>query len=179
VLDLLGCGADFMRGVAPDVLGLPPHRVFAASGRLEFRIGESGPELVKVRTSKLLDDGSQKPSRSTSTWAASILAAGNTNGDLPMLQWTAGNAHRTLATDSCTTPTARESTPTRTIRFWRADRELLAAAADGKWTVADMAADWADGAPPDDRLGTSRGRARRAPGCADVRHAPTHRDRGS
>ena len=86
-----------MRAWAPDVLGLPPHRVFGSLGSVEFRIGESGPELVKGQDIQLLDDGSQKPiSIHQHVGQRPILAAGNTNGDLPMLQWTAGNAHRTL-----------------------------------------------------------------------------------
>jgi hypothetical protein len=149
-----GGGADFMRAWAPDVLGLPPHRVFGSLGSVEFRIGEYGPELVKGHDIQLLDDGSQKPiSIHQHVGQRPILAAGNTNGDLPMLQWTAGNAHRTLQLVVHHTDGEREYAYETDPILGAGTDELLAAAADGKWTVVDMAADWATVHPPDDSLG--------------------------
>ena len=42
-----GGGTDFMRAWATSVYGLPPHRVIGSVGETEFRVGASGPELVK------------------------------------------------------------------------------------------------------------------------------------
>ncbi len=92
-----GGGADFMRPWAPEVFGLPPHRVIGSTGSITFRIGDTGPELVKGTDLAVLDDGPQKPiSIHQSVGQRPIFAAGNTDGDLPMLQWTAANPHRTL-----------------------------------------------------------------------------------
>jgi hypothetical protein len=56
-----GGGADFMRTWAPEVFGLPPHRLIGSVGTTEFRIGDAGPELVKGTDLQTLNDGPQKP----------------------------------------------------------------------------------------------------------------------
>ena len=92
-----GGGADFMRAWAPSVFGLPPHRIIGSTGSVTFRIGNSGPELFKGTDLAVIDDKEQKPiSIHQSVGQRPILAAGNTDGDLAMLQWTAGSPHRTL-----------------------------------------------------------------------------------
>jgi hypothetical protein len=144
-----GGGADFMRTWATDVFGLPPHRVFGSLGSTEFRIGDTGPELVKGTDIQMLDDGPQKPiSIHQHVGQRPILAAGNTNGDLPMLQWTAGNPHRTLQLIVHHTDSDREysydSDP-----LLGADTDQLLAAATESWSVIDMAADWSTVYAPD------------------------------
>ena len=86
-----------MRAWAPEVLGIPPHRVIGSTGSVTFQIGDDGPELLKGADIAVIDDKTEKPvSIHRSVGQRPILAAGNTDGDLPMLQWTAGNRHRTL-----------------------------------------------------------------------------------
>lgn len=61
------------------------------------RIGPAGPELLKSRTIQVINDGPQKPgSIHRHIGQRPIVAAGNTDGDLPMLQWSAASPHRTL-----------------------------------------------------------------------------------
>ena len=92
-----GGGTDFMRTWAADVYGLPPHRVIGSVGETEFRDGADGPELVKTAAIQTINDGPQKPSSiHRHVGQRPILAAGNTDGDLAMLQWTAASPHRTL-----------------------------------------------------------------------------------
>jgi hypothetical protein len=92
-----GGGADFMRAWASEVYGLPLHRLIGSIGTTEFRLGDNGPELVKGTDLQILNDGPQKPiSIHTHVGQRPILAAGNTDGDLPMLQWTAASPYRTL-----------------------------------------------------------------------------------
>ena len=55
------------------------------------------PELVKTTEVRIVDDGPLKPSSiHQHVGQRPIMAAGNTDGDLAMLQWTAGSPHRTL-----------------------------------------------------------------------------------
>ena len=87
-----------MRAWAGEVYGLPPHRVIGSVGETEFR-NESGgtPELVKSPTVQVMNDGPQKPSSiHRHVGQRPIMAAGNTDGDLAMLQWTAASPYRTL-----------------------------------------------------------------------------------
>jgi haloacid dehalogenase-like hydrolase len=145
-----GGGVDFMRTWAVDVFGLPPHRVFGSLGATEFRIGANGPELLKGVDVQLLDDGPQKPiSIHQHVGQRPILAAGNTNGDLPMLQWTAGNPHRTLQLVVNHTDAEREYAYDTDPMLGAGTDQLLAAASEGRWSVIDMTSDWATIYPPD------------------------------
>ena len=113
-----GGGADFMRVWAAELYGLPPHRVIGSIGTTEFRIGDHGPELVKGTGLLFLNDGPQKPvSIHQHVGQRPILAAGNTDGDLPMMQWTAASPHRSLQLAVHHT-TASASTPTISIPYW-------------------------------------------------------------
>jgi hypothetical protein len=145
-----GGGVDFMRAWAVDVFGLPPHRVFGSLGATEFRIGDAGPELFKGVDLALMDDGPQKPiSIHQHVGQRPILAAGNTNGDLQMLQWTAGNPNRTLQLVVNHTDAEREYAYDSDPMLGAGTDQLLAAASEGKWSVIDMANDWAAVYPPE------------------------------
>jgi hypothetical protein len=139
-----GGGADFMRTWVTDVFGLPPHRVFGSLGSTEFRVGTNGPELVKGVDVQVFNDGPQKPiSIHQHVGQRPILAAGNTNGDLPMLQWTAGSPYRTLQLVVHHTDGEREYSYDSDPLLGAGTDHLLAAAAEGNWSVVDMATDWA------------------------------------
>jgi hypothetical protein len=138
-----GGGADFMRAWAPDVYGLRAHRLIGSIGTTEFRIGEHGPELVKGTDLQILNDGLQKPiSIHTHVGQRPILAAGNTDGDLPMLQWTSASHYRTLQLAVHHTDAEREYAYDTDPILGSGTAQLLAAAAEGDWTVVDMAVDW-------------------------------------
>src|SRR5881275_2153473 len=114
-----GGGTDFMRTWTADGYGLPPHRVIGSVGETEFRIGDGGPELVKTAKVGTINDGPQKASSiHRHVGQRPIIAAGNTDGD-------------------------REYAYDRDPILGSGTGQILAAAAEGKWTVIDMAADWA------------------------------------
>jgi haloacid dehalogenase-like hydrolase len=138
-----GGGADFMRTWSAELYGLPPHRVIGSIGTTEFKIGDAGPELVKGTDLQILNDGPQKPvSIHTHVGQRPILAAGNTDGDLPMLQWTAASPYRTLGIAVHHTDEAREFAYDSDPLLGSGTEQLLDAAAKNDWTVVDMATDW-------------------------------------
>jgi hypothetical protein len=144
-----GGGTDFMRAWATDVYGLPRHRVIGSVGATEFRIGQRGPELVKSAAVQVVNDGPQKPgSIHTHVGQRPILAAGNTDGDLAMLQWTAASPRRTLQLVVCHTDAEREYAYDRDPILGSGTDQIRAAAAEHTWTVVDMAADWSAVHPP-------------------------------
>jgi phosphoserine phosphatase len=144
-----GGGTDFMRAFASEVYGLPPHRVIGSVGATEFRDGPDGPELIKGDAIQVINDGPQKPSSiHAHVGQRPILAAGNTNGDLPMLRWTAASPHRTLQLVVNHTDQEREYAYTRDPVLGSGTDQILTAAAENKWTVIDMAADWSAVYPP-------------------------------
>jgi hypothetical protein len=60
-----------------------------------------------------------------------------------MLQWTAASPYRTLELVVHHTDAEREYAYDRDPILGSGTDQILAAAADQKWTVIDMAADWA------------------------------------
>ena len=144
-----GGGTDFMRTWASGVYGLPPHRVIGSVGETEFRIGPDGPELVKGDTVQVINDGPQKPSSiHRHVGQRPIVAAGNTDGDLAMLQWAAAGPGRSLELVVDHTDSDREYAYDHDPILGAGTDGVRAAAADQKWTVIDMAADWSVVHPP-------------------------------
>jgi phosphoserine phosphatase len=144
-----GGGTDFMRAWAADVYGLSPHRIIGSVGDTEFRVGDGGPELVKGTTIQVVNDGPQKPSSiHRHVGQRPIVAAGNTDGDLAMLQWTAASPHRTLQLVVHHTDGEREYAYDRDPILGSGTEQIHATATDHKWTVIDMATDWSTVHPP-------------------------------
>lgn len=81
---------DFMRGIAQDYYGIPPERVIGSAYGLSW---DEDARTVKYAASlDFLDDGAVKPVRIWSRIGRRpLLAGGNANGDLPMLQFAVGN----------------------------------------------------------------------------------------
>ena len=144
-----GGGSDFMRVWATEVYGLPPHRVIGSVGETVFRNGADGPELVKTATIQTVNDGPQKPiSIHRHVGQRPILAAGNTDGDLAMLEWAAASPQRTLELVVHHTNGVREYAYERDPILGAGTEQIQAAAAKHHWTVIDMAADWSTVHPP-------------------------------
>ncbi len=138
-----GGGSDFMRAWAPEVFGIPPHRIIGSSGSVTFRMGDAGPELIKGTDLKVIDDKEQKPvSIHNAVGQRPIFAAGNTDGDLAMLQWAAGSPYRSFDLVIHHTDAEREFAYDTDPLLGAGTTAVLAAAAAGGWTVVDMAADW-------------------------------------
>jgi phosphoserine phosphatase len=124
-----GGGRDFMRPVSDELYGVPRDRVIGSSTALDYRDGT----VVRKPEADVLDDGPQKPVRIWSrVGRRPLLAAGNSNGDLQMLEWASGLRLLVLHDDA-----EREFEYTG-----GAEAALERAAADG-WTVVSVRDDWA------------------------------------
>ena len=77
-----------------------------------------------------------------------IVAAGNTDGDLAMLQWAAAGPGRSLELVVDHTDGDREYAYDHDPILGAGTDGVRAAAAEQKWTVIDMAADWSVVHPP-------------------------------
>ena len=83
-----GGGRDFMRPITEKMYGIPPDRVIGSSVSLEFRENGDGGDVLTQPHLDVLDDGPVKPARIWSRIGRRpILAAGNSNGDIQMLQF--------------------------------------------------------------------------------------------
>ena len=84
-----GGGRDFMRPISQEMYGIPRERVIGSASTLEYTSDERGGTITHKAEADYLDDGPQKPIRIWSrTGRRPILAAGNSNGDIPMLDFT-------------------------------------------------------------------------------------------
>jgi hypothetical protein len=83
-----GSGADFMRPITQELFGIPPGRVTGSATVLEYASDDKGGTITRKAELGFLDDGPQKPIQIWSrTGRRPLLAGGNSNGDIPMLDF--------------------------------------------------------------------------------------------
>jgi phosphoserine phosphatase len=83
-----GGGRDFMRPISQEVYGISRDRVIGSSTTLAYAGNDEGGTITHNAEADYLDDGPQKPIRIWSrTGRRPLLAAGNSNGDIPMLEF--------------------------------------------------------------------------------------------
>jgi phosphoglycolate phosphatase-like HAD superfamily hydrolase len=133
-----GGGRDFMRPITQDVYGVPRQRVIGSSAALAYTETAAGGRITHKAEADYLDDGPEKPVRIWSrTGRRPLLAAGNSNGDVPMLHFTHHDDKPTLRLLILHDDGDREFDYTA-----GAETALERAHADG-WTVVSMKHDWA------------------------------------
>lgn len=138
-----GGGIDFMRVFAEEVYGIPPEQVIGSSGKLQFMMIDGAPVLVKLPEFDFIDDGPGKPvGIQMRIGRKPILASGNSDGDLQMLQYTCIPHGPSFCLYLHHTDADREWAYDRDSHIGRLDKGLDEAAARG-WTVVDMKTDWA------------------------------------
>jgi hypothetical protein len=137
-----GGGIDFMRPWAEQVYGIPPEQVVGSSGKTRYELRDGRPGLVKLPEVEFVDDGPGKPAGiHRFIGRRPVVCFGNSDGDLPMLQWTTAGAGPRLGLIVRHTDAGREYAYDRTSPVGRLDKALDAAPGAG-WTVIDMKRDW-------------------------------------
>jgi phosphoserine phosphatase len=133
-----GGGRDFMRPISQEVYGIPRERVIGSSTALEYTSDERGGTVIRKAEADYLDDGPEKPIRIWSrTGRRPLLAAGNSNGDVPMLHFTQHQDKPSLRLLVLHDDDEREFAYTT-----GAEQALDQATGDG-WTVVSVRNDWA------------------------------------
>jgi phosphoglycolate phosphatase-like HAD superfamily hydrolase len=128
-----GGGRDFMRPITELMYGIPPERVVGSSVGMEFQDGN----LYTTARLEFLDDGPVKPVRIWGrTGRRPIFAAGNSNGDIEMLQYTAGQYRPLLSMLVLHDDAERE------FDYTAGAEKALALAAQQGWTVTSIRNDW-------------------------------------
>ncbi|MEQ1941926.1 HAD family hydrolase [Mesorhizobium sp. VNQ89] len=138
-----GGGVDFMRAFAEPVYGIPPQQVIGSLGKADFQMVDGKPQVMKDPGIAFIDDKGGKPvGIERNIGKRPIFVAGNSDGDLAMLQWsTAGEGPR-FGMIVHHTDAAREWTYDRESHIGQLSAALDQAPAAG-WLVVDMAKDWA------------------------------------
>jgi hypothetical protein len=82
-------GRDFLRPITHEVFGIPREHVIGSATALEYVTDERLGAIIRRPEANYLDGGPQKPIRIVShVGRRPLLAAGNSNGDIPMLDFT-------------------------------------------------------------------------------------------
>jgi phosphoglycolate phosphatase-like HAD superfamily hydrolase len=132
-----GGGRDFMRPISQEVYGIGRERVIGSAATFEYADTPDGGRLTHGTGVDYLDDGPQKPIRIWSrTGRRPILAAGNSNGDIQMLEFTHHLDKPLLRLLVLHDDDVREFDYTG-----GAERALQTADQNG-WTVVSMKNDW-------------------------------------
>jgi len=133
-----GGGRDFMRPISQEVYGIPRERVIGSSATLDYTSDERGGTITHKAEADYLDDGPEKPIR---IWSRAgrrpLLAAGNSNGDIPMLDFAQHPDKPSLRLIVFHDDADREFDYTS-----GAERALERADRSG-WTVVSVKNDWA------------------------------------
>ena len=133
---------EFMRPWAEKAYGIPPEQVVGSTMKTEFQMRDGQPVLMRLPQIGFIDDGPGKPVEINQfIGRRPILAFGNSDGDLPMLQWTAAGPGPRLMLLVHHTDAEREYAYDRKSPVGKLDKALDEANAKG-WTVIDMKNDW-------------------------------------
>ena len=132
-----GGGRDFMRPISQEVYGIPRERVIGSSTALDYASDEHGGTITHKAEADYLDDGPQKPIRIWSrTGRRPVLAAGNSNGDIPMLDFTQHDDKPFLRL------LVLHDDPDRELAYTGGAEQALERADAGGWTVISIKDDW-------------------------------------
>jgi phosphoglycolate phosphatase-like HAD superfamily hydrolase len=135
-------GVEFMRAVAEKVYGIPPEQVIGSSIKTKFEMRDGHPALARLPELDFIDEKDGKPvGIHKFIGRRPILAFGNSDGDLQMLQWTAAGAGPRFMGFVHHTDAEREWAYDRQSPIGKLDKALDEALAKG-WTVVDMKNDW-------------------------------------
>jgi phosphoglycolate phosphatase-like HAD superfamily hydrolase len=137
-----GGGVEFMRVWAEDAYGIPPERVIGSSIKLKYELVGDKPALRRLAEIDFIDDGPGKPvGIGKVIGKRPIFAAGNSDGDLQMLQWTTLASGPRFGLIVHHTDAEREWSYDRRSAVGKLDKALEEAPRRG-WTIVDMKQDW-------------------------------------
>jgi len=137
-----GGGIEFMRPWTERVYGIPPEQVVGSSVKTKYVVREGKPMLLRLPELNFIDDKDGKPVGINShIGRRPIMAFGNSDGDLQMLQWTTAGQGPRLGLIVRHTDSDREWAYDRDSHVGQLDKALDEAKTHG-WTVVDMKRDW-------------------------------------
>lgn len=139
-----GGGIDFMRVLAEKMYGIPPEQVVGSFSLSEFSLTDNGTQLRKTMNGAFYDDEAMKPvAIQLFMGRRPVGAFGNSDGDVPMLQYTSANpTYKTLGLLVHHTDSQREyaydAHPPASGKLISG----LKLAPQKGWVIVDMQKDW-------------------------------------
>lgn len=137
-----GGDEDFVRSFSDEVYGIPPEQVIGSAFRLQFVENNSSVSVVKLPQILVVDDGQEKAKEIVQNIGKRpILAYGNSNGDIPMLQFTTSDGRHGLGLLNHHDDPVREYAYDKESAIGRLDSGLELAGEWG-WQIVSMKNDW-------------------------------------
>jgi phosphoserine phosphatase len=137
-----GGGIQFMRPMTMKAYGIPPWQVVGSSIVSEFKTTDGKSELVRMPKIDFIDDKAGKPVGIYGhIGIRPILAFGNADADMQMIEYTRAGAGRRLGLFVHHTDADREYAYDRNSHVGMLDKALDQADAYG-WIIVDMKKDW-------------------------------------
>lgn len=137
-----GGGIDFLRVFAEETYGIPPEQVVGSSIRAGYELRDGKPAVVKLPEMNFIDDKEGKPvGIHQHIGRRPIFAAGNSDGDFQMLEWTTSGEGARFGLLVHHTDAEREYAYDRDSHIGKLDRGLDEGPGRG-WTIVDMKKDW-------------------------------------
>ncbi|WP_067151197.1 HAD family hydrolase [Pseudotamlana agarivorans] len=137
-----GGGVEFMRPWTEETYGIPKDQVVGSSVKTEFTFEDGKAQIKRLPQIDFIDDKAGKPvGINKFIGKKPVFAAGNSDGDLQMLQYSASSKYKSFQLYVHHTDADRE---------WAYDREShigtfdkgLDYAQENSWTIIDMKNDW-------------------------------------
>jgi len=137
-----GGGIEFMRPWTERVYGVPPEQVVGSSAKIEFQMKDGKPVLVRLPEVNFIDDKAGKPvGLYQHIGRRPILAFGNSDNDMQMIQYTLAGEGRRLGLFLHHTDADREYAYDRKSHIGTLNK-VLDIATENDWIVVDMKKDW-------------------------------------
>ncbi len=137
-----GGGIAFMRPISEKTYGIPPEQVVGSSVVTKFQIKDGEPVLVRMPKIDFINDKAGKPvGIYEHIGRRPILAFGNSDSDMQMIEYTMAGEGRRLGLFVHHTDADREFAYDRKSHVGKLDKALDQADANG-WIIVDMKNDW-------------------------------------
>ena len=137
-----GGGVDFMRPVLPSLYGIPEEQIIGSTIKTEFDYNNGDPVIRRLNKLDFINDKEGKPLNIHKIIGKKpVFCAGNSDGDLAMMQWTASGKGKSFMLYLHHTDPDREWAYDRNSSIGRFDKGLDTARAEN-WSVIDMKKDW-------------------------------------
>jgi phosphoglycolate phosphatase-like HAD superfamily hydrolase len=134
-----GGGIQFMRPISEKNYGIPPEQVVGSSAVAEFLIKDGRPALIRKPKINFINDKAGKPvGIYEHIGRRPILAFGNSDSDMQMIEYTMAGEGRRLGLFLHHTDADREYAYDRESHVGTLDKAL----AQPSWIIVDMKKDW-------------------------------------
>jgi hypothetical protein len=92
-----GGGVDFMRAFVSPIYNIPSEQIIGSRIKTEFQYNGGDAKIIRLPELDYIDDKEGKPLNIQKIIGKKpVFSSGNSDGDLPMMQWTASNKHKVL-----------------------------------------------------------------------------------